>query len=81
MPNEAFGLNQFTPRSVHHESGAWWGNNWLDEFEANRAPDPPSVTIGNQVSDLKPEIQLAYGPNPNLRKMPHGSNSNTTGSK
>jgi SAM-dependent methyltransferase len=68
LPAEIFGLNQFTPISVHHEDGAWWGNRWPEEFEASRIQDPPTVTIGTARTTLPPQVQLAYGPNPSLRK-------------
>ena len=50
-------------------SGAWWGNNWHEETE-DRVADPPGVTAGFGVTNLPPEVQLAFGPNPNLRKPP-----------
>ncbi len=66
MPSEVFGLNEFTPRPMLPESGTWWGNNWQEET-GERIPDPPGVTLGMQHTDLPPETQLAFGPNPKLR--------------
>lgn len=71
MPSEGFWLNQYTPKKVYHEDGAWWGNNWHEETFP-RVPDPPFVTLGFERSNLPPEVQLAFGPNPALRK-PHGT--------
>jgi SAM-dependent methyltransferase len=68
LPNEYVALNQFMPKEVLHEDGAWWGNNWPVEIESNRITDPPMVTIGAQKTNLPPEQQLAFGPNPELRK-------------
>jgi SAM-dependent methyltransferase len=71
LPNEQTALNQFTPKEVMHEDGAWWGNNWPEDLEVCRASDPPFVTAGIHKTNLPPECQLAFGPNPKLRK-PHG---------
>jgi SAM-dependent methyltransferase len=85
MPNEEFDLNQFAPRTIHHEDGAWWGNNWPDKFAESRVQDPPSVTIGNARTNLPPEVSLQYGANPALRKepgtwrLPPQNKSSTTG--
>ena len=68
MPDEQHFINQFMPIEVSHEDGAWWGNNWPEELDTGRVSDPPLVTIGASQTNLKPEIQLAYGPNPKLRK-------------
>ena len=35
-----------------------------------RVMDPPLVTSGVIRSNLPPQVQLAYGPNPELRKEP-----------
>ena len=68
MPNELYHLSQFMPVPVRHEDGAWWANNWPEEFETERAVDPPSVTIGMEKSNLPPAVKLAFGPNPKLRE-------------
>jgi len=68
LPNEFKALNEFMPKQVLHEDGAWWGNNWPVEIEVDRAPDPPMVTLGVTKTNLPPEQQLAFGPNPELRK-------------
>jgi SAM-dependent methyltransferase len=68
LPSEIFDLNRYTPKSMHHEDGAWWGNNWPEPFESNRIQDPPFVTIGHAKTSMEPEIKLAFGPNPALRK-------------
>ena len=87
MPGEVRELNQYTPRMIRTMSGAWWGNNWHEETD-DRVTDPPGVTAGFGVTNLPPEVQLAYGPNPNLRKPPgtglkedakDGSTSNSAG--
>ena len=70
MPGEGPKLNQYSPKLILHEQGAWWGNSWPEELEVCRAVDPPGVTTGLQNTDLPPELQLAYGPNPNLRMPP-----------
>ena len=67
MPSEVFWVNEYAPRSMKHECGAWWGNNWPDET-GPRVSDPPSVTIGQTLTDLPPEQQAWFGPNPELRK-------------
>ena len=69
MPNEVKDLNQYTPFRINHEDSAWWPNNWYEET-IPVAPDPPSVTADYQRTNLPPEVQLAYGPNPALRKEP-----------
>jgi len=68
-PGEQDELNKYTPITVRHEDGAWWGNNW-HEKTGDRNPDPPCVTMGVIHSNVPPAVQLAYGPNPNLRKPP-----------
>ena len=68
LPNEVIELNRYTPILMHNEDGAWWGNNWPEPFETERAPDPPGVTIGLDKSTLPPVVKLAYGPNPKLRE-------------
>lgn len=67
MPSEVVWLQEYAPRTISHNEGAWWGNNWPDET-VPRVPDPPFVTIGLRKTNLPPETQLAFGPNPNLRK-------------
>jgi len=67
LPNELSNLNLYMPKVIRHEDGAWWGNNWPEELEAYRASDPPCVTIGASKTNLPPDIQLAFGPNPELR--------------
>ena len=67
LPHEQTDLNRFTPKVVRHQDGAWWGNNWHEET-GDRLADPPSVTIGIQRTNLPPEVQLDFGPNPELRK-------------
>jgi len=67
MPSEVFWLNQYAPRDMKHECGAWWGNNWPEKTDG-RIPDPPGVTTGNTLTDLPPEQQAWFGPNPELRK-------------
>jgi len=69
MPGECVELNQYTPRSMLPEHGAWWSNNWHEETD-QRAADPPGVTAGLQHTNLPPKVQLAFGPNPALRKEP-----------
>ena len=69
MPSEQGHLNLYMPRGIKHNDGAWWGNNWPDPTD-ERASDPPNVTIGVEHTNLPPKTQLAYGPNPNLRKAP-----------
>lgn len=66
LPSESVWLQEYAPRTMGHNCGAWFGNNWPDETTP-RVPDPPSVTVGLKNTDLPPEIQLAYGPNPQLR--------------
>jgi SAM-dependent methyltransferase len=68
LPNEVSHLNQFMPKHVRHNDGAWWGNNWPDEVPYERASDPPLVTIGVEKTNIPPQTQLAYGPNPELRR-------------
>jgi SAM-dependent methyltransferase len=75
LPSEVFWLNEYSPIRIYHEDGAWWGNNWHEEVEASRVPDPPFCTIGYERSNLPPEVQLSYGPNPALRK-PAGASIN-----
>ena len=70
LPSEMADLNKYMPKDVLHEDGAWWGNNWPVEIESNRASDPPLVTCGVTHTNLAPEVQLAFGPNPKLRKEP-----------
>ena len=66
-PKEIYGLNTYSPRQIKHNDGAWWGNNWHEETMP-RVPDPPFVTVGLSKTNLPPETQLAFGPNPELRK-------------
>ena len=66
LPSEVVWLPEYAPRTIGNNCCAWFGNTWPDET-IPRVPDPPSVTAGTQVTDLPPEIQLAYGPNPQLR--------------
>jgi len=68
LPSELRALNHFTPITINHEDGAWWGNNWPEEFNDPRIEDPPMVVIGDTITNLPPQIQLACGPNPELRK-------------
>lgn len=67
LPSEIKALNDYTPKFVGHEDGAWWANNWPEDLEVCRAPDPPCVTAGISQTNLPPQVQLAYGPNPELR--------------
>lgn len=60
-------LNEYSPLTMKHEHGAWWANNWPTEVPG-RAADPPLVTIGAEKTNIPPQVQLAYGPNPTLRK-------------
>jgi hypothetical protein len=69
MPSETLALNQYTPIIVNHEDNAWWGDRWFEET-GSMVKDPPHVTCGYQRTNLSPEVQLAYGPNPKLRKPP-----------
>ena len=71
MPDEIFGLNQYSPVSIRHENGAWWANNWPDETDPP-VMHPPGVTIGLVQTNFPPASQMAYGPNPDLRKPPGG---------
>ena len=68
MPGETLHLNKYMPIIVRHNDGAWWGDNWPEELDSPRPLDPPLVTLGAEQTNLPPEIQLAYGPNPKLRK-------------
>ena len=68
-PAEEGFVNEYTPIPMRHESGAWWENNWPVKT-MGRVIDPPLVTVGLTKSNLPPEVQLAFGPNPNLRKPP-----------
>ena len=71
VPSEAPWLNQYAPLTFRHENGAWWGNRWHEFVESDRIMDPPFVTAGLQAANyfnLPPAVQLAYGPNPELRK-------------
>lgn len=68
LPGEVSQLNQYMPKYIRHNDGAWWGDNWPDVIESNRAYDPPLVTIGAEKTNLPPATQLAYGPNPELRR-------------
>jgi len=70
LPSEVTALNEFTPKDVVHNDGAWWGNNWPVKIETIRASDPPLVTMGVAHTNLAPQTQLAFGPNPELRKEP-----------
>lgn len=67
LPNEIQHLNQYMPKIVRHNDGAWWGNNWPDPIDSGRVSDPPLVTVGVEKTNLPPQVQLAYGPNPQLR--------------
>ncbi len=67
MPAEVIELNQYMPITIQHNDGAWWGNNWPVEIPYERCSDPPLVTIGVTKTNLPPQTQLAYGPNPKLR--------------
>ena len=67
LPSEVSHLNKFMPKIIRHNDGAWWGNNWPDPVPYERVADPPLVTIGAEKTNLPPEVQLAYGPNPELR--------------
>jgi len=69
MPSETLALNKFMPIVVNHEDNAWWLDNW-HEPTGKLAIDPPHVTLGYQRTNLAPQVQLAYGPNPALRKPP-----------
>jgi len=60
-------INLYSPVHIRHDSGAWWANNWPQET-SGRVNDPPLVTIGEIKTNLPPKNQLAYGPNPALRK-------------
>lgn len=72
MPSETAWLNQYSPIPIRHNDGAWWGNRWPEEDGFTpRPPDPPATTAGSEITNLAPEVQLAFGPNPSLRK-PHG---------
>jgi len=62
-------LNDHSPVAMKHEHGAWWSNNWPVDLPG-RAMDPPMVTAGVIKTNLQPHTQLAYGPNPELRKEP-----------
>ena len=69
LPSEHDWLNKYSPIKIYHEDGAWWGNRWHEEGLEPRAPDPPFVTVGyDGRGSLPPEMQLHYGPNPELRK-------------
>jgi len=68
LPGEKTALNKYMPKEVLHNDGAWWGNNWPVDIEHERASDPPLVTIGAEYTNLPPEVQLAFGPNPKLRE-------------
>jgi len=67
MPDELPGLSQFTPGKIAHENGSWLANHWPDKTEP-MVTDPPGVTIGTSKTNLPPKVQLAFGPNPELRK-------------
>ena len=67
MPSEVFDLNQYMPVPIRHESGAWWGDNWPDKT-GDIAMDPPGVTVGIRQTNIPPQTQLAFGPNPKLRE-------------
>ena len=64
-------LNQYSPVPMRQDCGAWWANNWPQET-SGRVNDPPMVTIGEVKTNLPPRNELAYGPNPALRKQ-HGT--------
>ena len=67
--DELVHLNEYSPATMKHEHGAWWGNNWPTETDG-RVTDPPLVTSGVVSTNLPPKVQLAFGPNPLLRKEP-----------
>lgn len=83
LPSEIEQVNEYAPKFMGHNDGAWWGNNWHEET-IPRVPDPPLVTVGEERTNLPPELLLALGPNPALRKRPgigYDSDSNTAGSQ
>ena len=67
LPGEIAHLNQYLPKKIRHNDGAWWGNNWPVET-SERVSDPPLVTLGIEKTNLPPATLLDYGPNPDLRK-------------
>jgi len=69
-PSEEKALNDYTPVPMGHDFGAWWANNWPVDIPTGRVTDPPQVTAGVYRTNLPPRVQLAYGPNPSLRKEP-----------
>ncbi len=68
LPSEGKHLNDFLPKPMRHNDGAWWGNYWPVDVPYERAVDPPLVTVGVEKTNLPPQTQLAYGPNPALRE-------------
>jgi SAM-dependent methyltransferase len=64
-------INEYSPGRLGHDHGSWWANKWPEETKG-RVVDPPLVTVGEHRTNLPPEVQLAYGPNPALRKPPKG---------
>jgi SAM-dependent methyltransferase len=64
-------VNKYSPAKMGHDHGSWWANRWPEETKG-RVVDPPLVTVGEHRTNLPPEVQLAYGPNPALRKPPKG---------
>jgi len=67
LPVEALEMNKYAPVNLKHEHGAWIANNWPWET-GKRVIDPPMVTAGVQETNLPPQVQLAFGPNPKLRE-------------
>jgi len=64
--NEANAINEYSPVHIRQDNGAWWANRWHEDT-GSRVIDPPQVTAGVYKTNLPPQVQLAYGPNPNLR--------------
>ena len=75
MPDEMAGLNQYMPGNIRHEAGSWLANNWHEETRP-MVTDPPGVTIGLTETNLPPQVQLAFGPNPTLREGYERNKSN-----
>ncbi len=70
-PAEINWLNQYTPVFLGHNCAAWLQNNWHEETE-QRVPDPPFVTVNIERTNLPPNEQKYWGPNPYFRKPPYG---------
>ena len=66
-PQELMWFNQYTPTFIGHNCAAWLENNWPDPTE-QRVADPPFVTVGIERTNLPPNDELMWGPNPALRK-------------